>query len=146
MANRNVNKVILVGNLTKDPELRYTPQGNAVCNFTIATNRSWTVDGEEKEAVDFHNVVSWNKLAEICGQLLTKGSMVYVEGRLQTRNWMGDDNIKRYKTEVSIDEMILLRNPKDGDRVEGEEMMSQEDDGIEEMGDVNIDDLLNEIE
>lgn len=149
MANRNVNKVILVGNLTKDPELRYTPQGNAVCNFTIATNRAWTVDGEEKEAVDFHNVVSWNKLAEICGQLLVKGSMVYVEGRLQTRNWVGDDQIKRYKTEVSIDEMILLRSPRDGDRlddIQQPEGEVEEMGGMDDMDDVNIDDLLNEIE
>lgn len=108
MANRDVNKVILIGNLTRDPDVRYTPQGTAVANFTIATNRSWVSEGTEKEAVDFHNVVSWNKLAELCGQLLQKGTKTYVEGRLQTRDWVGDDGVKRYKTEVNIDEMIVL--------------------------------------
>lgn len=145
MANRNVNKVILIGNLTRDPELRYTPQGSAVANFTIATNRSWSIDGVQKEAVDFHNVVAWNKLAELCGQLLTRGTMVYVEGRLQTRNWAGEDGQKKYKTEVNIDEMIVLKSTKDhaddGESVEyADEAMSHDD------GELNIDDLLNEIE
>jgi single-strand DNA-binding protein len=106
--SRSVNKVILIGNLTRDPEVRYTPQGNAVASFGVATNREWTVDGNKKEVVDFHNLVAWNKLAELCGQLLSKGSKVYVEGRLQTRDWTTDDGQKRYKTEVVIDEMIVL--------------------------------------
>ena len=106
---RSLNKVELIGNLTRDPELRYTPQGTAVCSFGLATNREWTSDGVKKEAADFHNVVSWNKLAELCQQLLAKGSKVYVEGRLQTRDWTNEEGIKRYKTEVVIDEMILLR-------------------------------------
>lgn len=143
MANRNVNKVILIGNLTKDPEVRYTPQGSAVANFTIATNRSWSVDGVQKEAVDFHNVVAWNKLAELCGQLLTKGTMVYVEGRLQTRNWEGNDGDRKYKTEVNIDEMIILKSKKDGDTDDGEEHGHEMPDSE---SDIDIDDLLNEIE
>lgn len=106
-ATRDVNKVILIGNLTRDPELRYTPQGTAVANFTVATNRSWMVDGTEKEVVDFHSIVAWNKLAELCAQLLTKGTKVYVEGRLQTRSWDGEGG-KKYKTEVNIEEMIVL--------------------------------------
>lgn len=105
---RSLNKVTLIGNLTRDPELRYTPQGTAVCTFGIATNRQWTTDGEKKEDVEFHRVVAWNKLAEICAQLLAKGSKAYVEGRLQTRSWTGDDNVKRYQTEIVISEMILL--------------------------------------
>lgn len=118
---RSVNKVILIGNLTRDPELRYTPQGHAVCTFGIATNREWVTNGEKQEAADFHNVVSWNKLAEICSQLLKKGTKTYVEGRLQTRSWDGDDGVKRYKTEVVIDEMVIL-SPKGADAGEYTEM------------------------
>jgi single-strand DNA-binding protein len=123
MASRNLNKVILIGNLTRDPELRYTPQGNAVASFVIATNREWTVNGERKQTVDFHNVVAWNKLGEICGQLLKKGVKVYVEGRLQTRDWMDKDGKKKYKTEVIIEDMIILTPKKDG----------QEDDSLHEL-------------
>lgn len=112
MASRNLNKVMLIGNLTRDPELRFTPQGNAVSSFVVATNREWVTQGEAKQSVNFHNVVAWNKLAEICGQLLKKGMKVYVEGRLQTRDWVGDDGRKRYKTEIIIDEMIILTPKK----------------------------------
>src|SRR3989344_7002276 len=115
--SRSVNKVILIGNLTRDPELRYTPQGNAVASFVVATNREWNVDGIKKEAVDFHNVVAWNKLGELCGQLLVKGSKVFVEGRLQTRDWADTEGKKRYKTEVVIDEMIILTSKKTGTAV-----------------------------
>ena len=106
---RSLNKVTLIGNLTRDPELRYTPQGTAVCSFGLATNRQWSTEtGEKKEDVEFHRVVAWNKLAEICSQLLAKGRKVYIEGRLQTRNWTTDDNQKRSITEVIANEMILL--------------------------------------
>jgi len=89
MASRaSLNKVMLIGNLTRDPEMRYTPSGAAVCTFGMATNRYYTAsDGEKKEETEFIKIVSWNKLAELCSQLLTKGRKVYVEGRLQTRNW-----------------------------------------------------------
>lgn len=112
MAVRSLNKVMLIGNLTRDPNLRYTPKGTAVCSFGIATNRSWMpADGSEREErTEFHNIVSWAKLAEICGQLLHKGDKVYVEGRLQTREWRGDDEQSRRTTEVVIDNMILLRS------------------------------------
>lgn len=108
MSARSLNKVMLIGNLTRDPELRYTPQGTAVCSFGLATNREWLSEGSKKEAADFHNVVAWNKLAELCSQLLTKGVKVYVEGRLQTRDWTTESGEKRYKTEIVIDEMIIL--------------------------------------
>lgn len=141
MASRNLNKVLLIGNLTRDPEMRYTPQGNAVASFVVATNREWVTQGEKKQSVDFHNVVAWNKLAEICGQLLKKGVKVYVEGRLQTRDWVGDDGKKRYKTEIVIDDMILLTAKHDG----GEEGMDVE---TEDFGsadatpeDINLDDI-----
>lgn len=106
---RSLNRVQLIGNLTRDPELRYTPQGTAVCSFSIATNRSWTTDsGEKKDEADFHRIVAWNKLAELCSQFLTKGKKVYVEGRLTTRNWTGQDGAQRSTTEVIISDMILL--------------------------------------
>jgi len=106
---RSLNKVTLIGNLTRDPELRYTPKGAAVCSFGIATNRQWTTDsGDKKEDVEFHRLVAWNKLAEICGQLLGKGRKVFVEGRLQTRKWTGQDEVERTTTEIVISDMILL--------------------------------------
>jgi len=109
MANRSLNKVILIGNLTRDPELRYTPKGTAVCNVGLATNRSWTTDqGDRKESVEFHRIVAWDKLAEVCSQLLFKGRRVYVEGRLQTRQWEGQDGNSRQTTEVVINNMIIL--------------------------------------
>lgn len=107
--SRSLNKVTLIGNLTRDPELRYTPQGTAVCTFGLATNRQWSTEsGEKKEDVEFHRIVAWSKLGEICAQLLSKGRKVYVEGRLQTRSWESDDKVKRTQTEVVINEMIAL--------------------------------------
>ena len=108
---RSLNRVQLIGNLTRDPELRYTPSGSAVCTFGLATNRTWTTDsGEKREEVDFHRIVAWNKLAELCSQFLVKGRKVYVEGRLSTRNWTGQDGVQKSTTEVVIDDMILLDN------------------------------------
>ncbi len=107
--SRSLNKVELIGNLTRDPELRYTPTGTAVCTFGLATNRQWnTESGEKKEDTEFHRIVSWNKLAELCAQLLAKGRKVFVEGRLQTRKWTGQDNIERTTTEIVISDMIIL--------------------------------------
>jgi len=101
---------MLIGNLTRDPELRYTPNGTAVCSFRLATNRSWTPsDGSErKEETEFHRIVTWNKLAELCSQLLAKGRKVYVEGRLQTRSWDTPEGEKRYATEVVAEDMVVL--------------------------------------
>src|SRR3989344_7848807 len=101
MASRaSLNKVLLIGNLTRDPELRYTPSGAAVCTFGVATNRSYTAsDGQKKEEVEFTKIVSWNKLAELCNQLLRKGRKVYVEGRMQTRSWETPDGQNRTTTE-----------------------------------------------
>lgn len=119
MSSRSLNKVQLIGNLTRDPELRYTPQGTAVCTFGLATNRSWSTDtGEKREETEFHRVVSWNKLAELCSQLLFKGRKVYVEGRLQTRNWTAQDGSQRQTTEVVIEEMIILDSRQAEDQEE----------------------------
>ncbi len=116
---RSLNKVLLIGNLTRDPELRYTPAGTAVCSFGIATNRQWATDsGEKKEDVEFHRLVAWNKLAEICAQLLKKGRKVYIEGRLQTRNWTGQDGSQRTTTEIVVTDMILLDSKREGESLE----------------------------
>ncbi|MCD6225825.1 single-stranded DNA-binding protein [bacterium] len=123
MANRCLNKVMLIGNLTRDPELRYTPQGVAVCSFGIATNRRWTTQGgEQKEDAQFHRIVAWNKLAELCSQLLKKGSRIYVEGRLQYREWTDKEGRNRRDAEIVIEDMILLepRQGGGGEDVEGE--------------------------
>lgn len=140
---------MLIGNLTRAPELRYIPQGTAVANFGLATNRDWVnSDGERQESVEFHNIVAWSKLGELCDQLLKKGSKVYLEGRLQTRNWAGDDGKKRYKTEVVIDQMILLANGKDFDSSsfssnrdeEAPEEMPEPDTSMDE--EVDLDEIL----
>jgi single-strand DNA-binding protein len=100
---------MIIGNLTRDPELRNTPAGTPVASFGVATNFIWTdQSGQRQERVEFHNVVAWRRLAEICGQYLKKGSKVYIEGRLQTRDWVGQDNVKRYRTEIIADNMIML--------------------------------------
>lgn len=120
MSSRSLNKVQLIGNLTRDPELRYTPTGAAVCTIGLATNRSWVMEsGEKKEETEFHRVVAWNKLAELCSQLLTKGRKIYVEGRLRTNQWQGQDGTQRYTTEVVIEDMIILDSRRPG--VVGEE-------------------------
>lgn len=113
---RSLNRVQLIGNLTRDPELRYTPSGTAVCTFGLATNRNWTTDsGEKREETEFHRIVSWNKLAELCSQFLVKGRKIYVEGRLSTRSWTAQDGAQKTTTEIVIDDMILL----DSKRPEG---------------------------
>ena len=115
MSARSLNKVLLIGNLTRDPELRYTPTGTAVCTFGLATNREWVdASGQKQEGAEFHKIVAWTKLAEICSQLLFKGRKSYVSGRLQTRNWQGQDGADRTRTEVVIDEMIAFGEGKGG--------------------------------
>lgn len=113
MATRSWNKVELMGNLTRDPELRYTPNGAAVCTFGLATNRTYLVDGEKREDVDFHKIVAWSKLGELCNQLLKKGTRVFVSGRLQYREWEPAEGQKRREAEISIDDMIIV-TPKGG--------------------------------
>ena len=104
----NLNKVIIIGRLTRDPELRTTPQGQQVASFGVATNRVWTnQNGERQEKTEFHNVVVWRKLAEICGQYLSKGQLVMIEGRLETRSWEGQDGIKRSRTEIIAENMQM---------------------------------------
>ena len=110
----SLNKAMIVGNLTRDPELRTTPSGKSVCSFGVATNRRWKdQDGNPKEEVEFHDVVSWGKQAEIISQFLKKGNKAYIEGRLQTRSWEGQDGVKRQRTEIITENFIML-TPKSG--------------------------------
>ncbi|GDX62073.1 hypothetical protein LBMAG33_3830 [Candidatus Levyibacteriota bacterium] len=120
---KSLNKVQLIGNLTRDPELRYTPTGKAVCSFSIATNRNWTTeDGEKHEEVEYHRIVAWGKLSELCSQYLAKGRKVYVEGRLTTRTWTSQDGQQKNATEIIIEDMVLLdsRRPEDAGEVESQ--------------------------
>jgi len=110
MASRGINKVILVGNLGQDPEVKYMPNGNAVCNITVATSESWKDknSGEMQERTEWHRVVFFRRLAEIAGEYLKKGSQVYLEGRLQTRKWQDQQGQDRYTTEIVADNMQML--------------------------------------
>ncbi|MGI6373807.1 MAG: single-stranded DNA-binding protein [Patescibacteria group bacterium] len=105
----NLNKAMIIGNLTRDPELRTTPSGQSVASFSVATNFTWTdQSGQQQKKAEFHNVVAWRKLAEICANYLRKGSKVFIEGRLQTTDWAGQDGVKRYRTEIVVENMIML--------------------------------------
>ncbi len=107
--SRGLNKVMIVGHLGRDPEMRYTPSGRPVTTFSVATNRSWTTsDGEKRTDTEWFNVVAWNKLAEICNQYLVKGQQVYIEGRLQTRRWEDSNGTRHTSVEVVANEMIML--------------------------------------
>ncbi|MFP4514666.1 MAG: single-stranded DNA-binding protein [Parcubacteria group bacterium] len=107
----DLNKAMIIGNVTRDPETRSTASGQPVTSFSIATNLTWTdQSGQKQQKAEFHNIVAWRKLAEICGQYLKKGSKVYIEGRLQTSDWTGQDGNKRYKTEIVAENMIMLDN------------------------------------
>lgn len=103
-----INKAILIGNLGADPEVRYTQSGTAVANFTLATTESWTKDGNKEEKTEWHKIVAFARLGEICGEYLSKGSRVYIEGRIQTRQWEDKDGNKRYTTEIVAREMKML--------------------------------------
>ncbi len=109
-----VNKVILVGRLGADPEVRYTSNGTAVATFRMATSESWTnKDGQREERTEWPKIVAWSKLAEICGEYLSKGKQVYIEGRLQTREWEDRDGVKRWTTEITAQNMQMLGSPGD---------------------------------
>lgn len=139
MSSRSLNKVQLIGNLTRDPELRYTPTGAAVCTIGLATNRQWTTEaGEKKEETEFHRVVAWNKLAELCSQLLAKGRKIYVEGRLRTNQWQGQDGAQRNTTEVVIEDMIILDSKRPVTGEEGHAEQPEESPVIEKQADAPV--------
>lgn len=133
---RSVNKVILIGNLTRDPELKSTTSGQSIVTFGLATNRQWTTSGSEKRSsAEFHECVAWAKLAEICEQRLRKGMLVYVEGYLKTRSWDMEDGTRRFRTEIVLQDMIILEKRKNGEEDYeggGTDMSSDEmmDDGM----------------
>lgn len=105
----NLNKAMLIGNLTRDPEIKNTPSGQTVASFSVATNFAWTdQSGQQQKKTEFHNIIAWRKLADICGKYLHKGSKIYAEGRLQTTDWTGNDGVKRYRTEIVLENMIML--------------------------------------
>lgn len=100
---------MVIGNLTRDPELKTTSSGQNIASFSVATNMTWTdSSGQQQKKVEFHNIVAWRKLADICGQYLRKGSKVYIEGRLQTNDWLGQDGSKRYRTDIILENLIML--------------------------------------
>lgn len=112
---RSVNKVILIGNLGRDPELRYAPSGSAVASFSMATGEQWKdQEGNPQERTSWHNIVVWGKLAEIAAEYLKKGRKVYIEGRLQYRDYEGKDGNKRYVTEIVVNDLVMLGSPRDG--------------------------------
>lgn len=111
----DLNKAMIIGNMTRDPEVRQTPNGQKVATFSLATNRYWTdASGTKQSAVEYHNCVVWRRLADIAEQYLKKGRKVYVEGRLQTRDWQGQDGVKRTRTEIIVDNLILLDGARGG--------------------------------
>lgn len=115
---RSLNRVTLIGNLTREPELTKTTNSTSVCNFSIATDRSWTTEsGEKKEETEFHRIIAWQKLADICGTLLHKGSRVFVSGRLSTRKYTGTDGVERTTTEIVAEDVINLSEKKEQENV-----------------------------
>lgn len=116
---KSMNKVILIGNLTRDAEIKETSSGQPICNFGLATNRAWvTRDGERNSSSEFHECVAWGKLAEICNKFLRKGKLVYIEGYLKTRSWDTPEGVKKFRTEVVANDMIMLEKRKDSDDTE----------------------------
>jgi single-strand DNA-binding protein len=119
---RGLNKVMIIGRVGRDPEMRYTPSGRPVTTFSVGTSRSWnTSDGERRTETEWFNVVSWSNLAEICKQYLSKDQLVYIEGRLQTRSWEDQDGNKRSATEIVASEMIMLDERRDSNKSDLEE-------------------------
>jgi len=116
---RSINKVILIGHLTREPELRQTPGGQAVCTFSIATNREWiTKENQKHNTTEFHDLVAWAKLAEICNQNLKKSKLIYVEGYLKTRSWETPEGQKKFKTEIVVQDLIILSKRDKDDQEE----------------------------
>jgi len=112
----DLNRATIIGRLTQDPEVKTTPSGKSVATLSVATNRVWSDQaGQKQEQVEFHSCVLWGKLADIAGQYLNKGRQAYFEGRIQTRDWAGQDGVKRYRTEIIVDNMIMLGGGKGGD-------------------------------
>lgn len=137
-----LNKCMIIGNLGADPEMRYTANGRAVATFNVATSRTFNgPDGQRREETEWFSVVTWERLAETCAQYLTKGRQVYVEGRMQTRSWDGQDGVKHYKTELIAQEVKFLGSPRDGGREGGGGFAPGMAVGADTEGDVDPDEL-----
>ena len=140
-----LNKAILIGNLTRDPESRTIPSGQSVCSFSVATNRTWknAQTGEKKREAEFHNIVAWGRLAEICTQYLKKGSKVYIEGRLRTRSWNDPSGIKKYRTEIVCQNMVMLDKKGDTSQTPPEAGAPAADEQPEPPGEeeINVEDI-----
>ena len=125
---RDLNKVMIIGHLGRDPEMRYTPSGKPMTKFSVATSRSWTTsDGDRRSETEWFSVISWGRLAEICNQYLGKGHQVYVEGRLQTRRWEDADGNRKSSTEVVANEMLILNGSKNTERQNGDKVQREEE-------------------
>lgn len=136
----NLNKAMIIGNVTRDPELRNTPSGQSVASFSVATNLVWTdQSGQQQKKTEFHNIIAWRKLAEVCSKYLRKGSKVFIEGRLQTTDWTGQDGVKRYRTEIVAENMIML-DAKSGMPMGNSNPVSGNSDAAIEIPEDNIDD------
>ena len=140
---RSVNKVVLIGNVTRDPELKKTATGQSIVTFGLATNREWvTAKGEKHTLAEYHNLVAWGKLADICSQYLTKGKQVYLEGRLQTRSWQDSQGVKRYTTEITATTLQMLgRSEMAGGGEARQESPPAEEYNVEELQAVGDDDI-----
>ena len=122
----DLNRATILGRLTRDPEVRSTPNAKSVASFAVATGRIWTdQNGTKQERTEFHNCVLWGKLADIAGQYLNKGRRVYIEGRIETRSWDGQDGVKRYRTEIVAENLIMLDGPR-GDNAQGQASAPQQ--------------------
>ena len=142
----NLNKAMIIGNVVRDPEMRTTSGGQNVTSFSVATNMVWKdTQGEKQEKPEFHNVVAWRRLAEIVGEYLKKGSKVYIEGRLQTRNWDDPSGVKKYRTEIIVDNMIMLDNKgsNDGQQYTKDNYSQVKEEAVKEVEveEVNVEDI-----
>ena len=120
---RTLNKVIIIGNLTRDPEVKTTNGGQVICTFGVATNREWVSNGEKRQSTEFHEIAAWAKLGEICGKYLKKGRLVYLEGYLKTRTWDDESGEKRYRTEIVLHDMVMLEK-RNGSEEEEDDFLS----------------------
>ena len=138
----DLNRATILGRLTRDPEVRTTPNGQTVTTMTVVTKLVWTdQSGAKQEKPEFHNCVLWRRLAEIAGQYLTKGRQVYVEGRIQTRDWTGNDGVKRYRTEVVVDNLIMIGGGRSGDGQSGPGPSAQSAPAAPPMGDAPTEEI-----
>ena len=148
----SLNRAQIIGNITRDPELKKIPSGTSVASFSIATNHSWKdASGQKQEKAEFHNIVAWGKLAEIVSQYTRKGSKVYVDGRIQTRDWTGDDGVKRYRTEIVAENLIILDSKGGSSSVgierdqqairEKEDIIEGAEDKVKQSDEITVDDL-----